>query len=65
LSAIRLGQEKADQALELDKNAGFLHLNAICVCLEQYEKQRDKYPALKDYFPQIVAAFRKLAGPGS
>jgi hypothetical protein len=62
LSAIRLGQEKANQALELEKNAGFPHLNAICACLEKYEKQRDEYPTLKDYFPQIVAAFEKLAG---
>jgi len=64
LSAIRLGQEKAEQALELEKKAGFSHLDAICECLEKYEKQRDKYPTLKDYFPQIVAVFEKLAGPG-
>ena len=61
LSAIRLGQEKADQALELEKKAGFSHLDAICECLEKYEKQRDKYPTLKDYFPQIIAVFEKLA----
>jgi len=63
LTAIRLDQEKADQALELEKNAGFPHLGAICACLEQYEKQRDKYPTIKEYFPQIVAEFEKLAGP--
>jgi hypothetical protein len=64
LTAIRLGQEKANEALELEKKEGFSHLDAFCACLEQYEKQRAKYPTLKDYFPQIVAAFEKLAGPG-
>jgi hypothetical protein len=63
LTALRLGPEKASQALELEKNAGFPHLEAICESLEQYEKQRDTYPTLKDYFPQIVAVFEKLAGP--
>jgi Domain of unknown function (DUF4932) len=64
LSAIKLGREKADRALEMEKNQGFPHLEAICACLEQYEKLREKYPSLKDYFPQIAAAFEKLAGPG-
>jgi hypothetical protein len=64
LSALRLGLEKAKQALEQEKREGFPHLDVICECLEKYEKQRDTYPTLKDYFPQIVAAFEKLAGPG-
>ncbi len=62
LSAVKLGLEKANQAMELEKNEGFSHLDAVCECLERYEKQRDTYPTLKDYFPQIVAAFKKLAG---
>jgi hypothetical protein len=56
----KLGKEKANLALEQEKREGFPHLDAICECLEKYEKQRDTYPTLKDYFPQIVAAFEKL-----
>ena len=63
LSAIKLGPEKGNQALESEKKEGFPYLDTICACLEQYERRREKYPTLKDYFPQIVAAFEKLAGP--
>jgi hypothetical protein len=62
LTFLRLGKEKADEVLELEKREGFPHLEAICECLDKYERQRDKYPTLEDYFPQIVAAFEKLAG---
>jgi len=57
----KLGPEKGQRALEDEISQGFPHLDVICQCLEQYEKQRGKYPTLKDYFPQIVSVFAGLA----
>jgi hypothetical protein len=57
----KLGPEQGRGALELEKSEGYPHIDVICQCLEQYEKQRGKYPTLKDYFPQIVSVFAGLA----
>lgn len=61
LAVKRLGPDRGAEALEREKKEGFVDLEAICKSLERYEGHRDKYPALKDYFPQLIATFRELA----
>ena len=62
LAFIKLGAKQGNEALAKEKSEGYTHIEAICKCLELYEKQRNKYRGLRDYFPQIVATFEKLAG---
>ena len=57
----KLGTERGTAALNDEIKQGFTHLEAICKRLEVYESHRDKYPALKDFYPGIIAAFRDLA----
>ena len=58
----KLGTETGMAAMNEEINQGFIHLEAICKRLEIYESRRQQIPALKDFYPEIVAAFRDLAG---
>ena len=40
---------------------GFLWINELCDELENYDKQRDKYPSLESYMPNIIRAFNNYA----
>jgi hypothetical protein len=57
----KMGAESGRAAMAEEIRQGFVHLEAICGRLEAYESRRDRYPALKDYYDEIVAAFRDLA----
>lgn len=40
---------------------GFLWINELCDELENYDKQRDKYPSFESYMPNIIRAFNTYA----
>jgi hypothetical protein len=48
------GQEAADKLLDYEKSIGFKWVQTVADDLKNYERQRDKYPALTDFMPQII-----------
>ena len=55
------GKRAADKVLRAQKKKGFAYIEALCRKLEEYEKQRDKYPTLESFYPEIVAVFKSLS----
>ena len=57
------GQRTAAQWMERDKKGGFFAIEGLVKLLEQYEKQRNKYPDIKSFLPQVKKYFESyLAG---
>lgn len=48
------GKEASDKLLDFEKSVGFQYVADIADELKNYERQRDKYPTLKDYFPELI-----------
>jgi hypothetical protein len=48
------GQVQADKLLDYEKSIGFTYVMDIADELKNYESQRDKYPTLTDFYPQII-----------
>jgi hypothetical protein len=60
LAFLKMGAESGKAALDEEINQGFVYEEAICKALELYESRRDKYPTLKDFYPEIVAVFKSV-----
>ncbi|MFC1635565.1 DUF4932 domain-containing protein, partial [Planctomycetota bacterium] len=56
-----IGSEAAEQTLNTEKNRGFAYIQALCEKFADYEKQRDTYPTLVDFYPQLVKVFNDLS----
>jgi hypothetical protein len=59
---IRLVDRNISHASALEKTAsekkkGYLYIDALCAKLEQYEKQREKYPTMESFYPELIKAF--------
>lgn len=48
------GHEAAEELLNYEKSVGFEHCELLLGALKEYEKQRDKYKKLGDFFPEII-----------
>jgi hypothetical protein len=57
-----IGPAAGDAALELETR-WFPHVPEVVQRLEAYEHQREKYPTLEHFFPQLVTLFETLARP--
>lgn len=44
-----------------EKGMGFGWLKGLAGCLNEYSKNRDKYPTFKDYYPVIIKFYDELA----
>ncbi|MCJ7581026.1 MAG: DUF4932 domain-containing protein [Candidatus Aminicenantes bacterium] len=55
------GENAAEMALKKEIANGFPYVREVYSSLEIYEQSRDLFPSLKDYFPEIVHVFEKLA----
>jgi len=44
-----------------EKGMGFGWLKGLAMCLNEYSKNRDKYPTFKDYYPEIIKFYNELA----
>ncbi|TFH64771.1 MAG: DUF4932 domain-containing protein, partial [Candidatus Zixiibacteriota bacterium] len=55
------GQNAGDNALQSHRRMGFAYIEALCKKLEEYEKQRDKYPTLESFFPELISVFKQLS----
>ena len=51
---------KTHEQLVGDKLHGFYWIDTVCYTLQQYEKQRDKYPTLDSYMPEFVRLINSL-----
>ncbi|MCP4898831.1 MAG: DUF4932 domain-containing protein [bacterium] len=61
LAFLHFGAAAGKTALKEEKTAGFPYVATICVALENYESNRDRYPAMIDFYPQLIQVFEKLA----
>lgn len=55
-----LGREAGEAALRRELRS-FPHVAEVAERLESYERRRDRYPTLGDFFPRLVALFEGLA----
>jgi len=53
------GEEAGRRAIEHEKNRSFVYIEPLCEALEQYERQRDRYPTLHSFFPEMLKVFDK------
>ncbi len=61
LACREFGSEASEQALGAEKGRGFAYIQALCDSLAVYEEQRDKYPTLVDYYPELIKVFERLS----
>ena len=47
-------EEVANMWLQYSRTMGFLWIEELVELLDRYEKERDKYPMLDDFMPEIV-----------
>jgi hypothetical protein len=47
-----------ENLIEEEKRNGFLWIEELVDELEKYDKQRDKYPTLESYMPQLIKAYK-------
>jgi hypothetical protein len=50
-----------DNEMQEQLNRGFLWMNELVDELEKYDRQRDKYPTLESYIPNIITAYNTYA----
>jgi hypothetical protein len=52
-----LGEEAGQAALKEEVSRSFIYVPALVNQLKVYEAQRDKYPTITDFAPQLIAVF--------
>ncbi|MFC1551091.1 DUF4932 domain-containing protein [Candidatus Latescibacterota bacterium] len=61
LAYINLGKKTGDERVAFEIGQGFKYVAEVTACLEKYEQNRDKYPTLREFYPEIVSVFEELA----
>ena len=56
----KLGQAAGDAALADEMKRGFVYVAPLVEQLRQYEAQRERYPTLADFYPQLLAVFEQV-----
>jgi hypothetical protein len=54
------GKQAEQQTVE-ELSRGFLWIRELVTCLDKYQKERDKYPTLESYIPEIAKCFDSIA----
>jgi hypothetical protein len=54
---LNIGQPVGQSALDSDVARGFVYLTPLVNALQRYESDRDTYPTIEDFFPQLLDAF--------
>jgi len=55
------GKDGSEGLIDGERAKGFAYIKALCRKLEEYEKQRDKYPTFESFYPELVAVFKSLS----
>lgn len=61
LAAIHEGKAAAERIIEWCKRNGYIAVETLTSALEEYEKNRETYPTLRDYMPVLIEEFSKTA----
>ncbi|MHC4704234.1 MAG: DUF4932 domain-containing protein, partial [Planctomycetota bacterium] len=61
LARREIGSEAGEKALYREKSRGFAYVQALYESLAGYEQQRDTYPTLVDYYPELLRVFKELS----
>ena len=54
-------QSEIENEIKAQQSVGFFWIEELVAELENYDKQRDKYPTLESYMPKLVEAYRVWA----
>lgn len=54
------GQEAGDRTLQNEKDGGFVYIEPLVKALERYEANRDRYPTLSDFYPELMKTMAGL-----
>ncbi len=57
------GAHAAEEALDLQWRLGFTYLPRLLVALQRYERERDRFPTLGDFCPDLAEALRRPVPP--
>lgn len=57
----KFSEEEIKNEINEQLNRGFLWIEELLAELENYDKQRDKYPTLEKYMPKLIQAYDKYA----
>jgi hypothetical protein len=58
--ASQRSQEAGDRVLQQEEARGFKYVRPLAEKLKEYEAARNKYPALTDFFPELIKVFSEL-----
>ena len=64
LTFLQFGKQAGEDELRDQKSNGFVYIEPLCKELEEYEVQRDKYPAFADFFPELLSVFGEISKKG-
>ena len=57
----RLGRDAVCELEESDRRSGYLFVDAPTARLEAYEADRERFPALIDFYPEWMKVLEELA----
>lgn len=60
LAELTFGREFGDERLAFEKAEGFALVGLVRELLLDYERSRDRYPTLADFYPRIVETLRRV-----
>jgi hypothetical protein len=61
LACRALGEADGEREMQAHAQQGFAYVAALCDRLREYERCRQTYPSIWDFFPRILDAFEELS----
>ncbi len=61
MSSIFDGERAGKISLQQQKQLSFAYIDSLASVLIVYEKNRDKYPSFKDFYPILIEVFKRLS----
>ena len=61
LAYLHIGKDTGDERVKFEISQGFNYVAEITACFEKYDQNRDKYPTLEEFYPEIASVFANLA----
>jgi hypothetical protein len=61
LASRREGKEAADRMLEVERAEGFAYIEPMLWKLEEYERERDRYPTFAEFYPRFLDVLLELS----
>jgi hypothetical protein len=61
LVTLHAGEREGRRVLDEELSSGFAYIGALCRRLEEYDRNRDRYPTFDVFFPRLLRVFDKAA----